>query len=128
MSESRGILDLTSVARWLLLLYTLGVLAYLLPGAEMINVLTTIVLLPWFVGPAAIAGAMVSRSAPRPMAWAFLVGECAVIASTIWFYSMMYMHPDGQNGIAVAFLPGLQFIGVALYGAVTLFVGWLAGL
>jgi hypothetical protein len=105
------------VAKWLGLAYAGALALFLLWAADAPEaVLFSLFVLPWIVGPAALAAGGAALSPSRGEARAFLILEALVVGSTIllWFH-LIVVAPDAQNGIAMMFFPLLQYAAVALF-------------
>ena len=110
-------LTASTVGKWTLVAFTASMFAFNLWKADAWDVIVLgVAFLPWLVGPAAIAAYLAKRAPNGWVAWAFVVVEIAVAASTIALWSDLLLHPDAQNGIAMMFFPALQFAAVLVTG------------
>ena len=108
------------IAKWLLIVFAVGVLAFDLWNADAPDVIVgSFVLLPWFVGPAALAALMVARARSGVEAWLFVGAEAAAVFSTIGLWiTLLFIragHANSENGIAILFFPLIQFPAVLAY-------------
>lgn len=107
-------LDPSKLAKSLLVIFAVVTLGYGLANADAFDVVVLqFMFLPWIVGPAALAAYFVKRYRTEPKAWLFLLAEAGAVASTVWLWVNLLMHPDAQNGIAMILFPVAQF-GVVL--------------
>jgi hypothetical protein len=104
------------LAKWLLIVFSVGVLAFNLWNADALDVVfLSFAFLPWIVGPAALAALFVARAKSSVEAWFLFGAEVAVVCSTVWLWTMLILKPDAQNGIAMVFFPAVQFAALLAY-------------
>jgi len=114
---------LSQIARWLLGAFACAMLilsamltfekgADILPGIAYSAFLTC-----WLSAPAALAVLLVASCRRLSTSWAYLFAESIVIASSILLLLPLFLVPDAQNGIALAFLPIVQGGLLLLYAA-----------
>ena len=87
------------------------------------NIVVSFVLLPWIVGPAALATLSVARAWSPTEAWLFFSAVVAAIASTAWLWVSLLLRADGQGGLAVLVFPLWQFVALLVYGIVVVAIG-----
>lgn len=96
-----------SIAKWLGLAYAAAVALVSLRGVDAADsLLLSILVLPWIIGPAALAAFAVRELESSGAAWLFLFLEAVVVCSTaaLWTYPIL-IAPDAQNGIAMLLFP-----------------------
>lgn len=106
-----------AIARWLLIIYAVGVLALLeVPaisawrGGQADLLVWSLPLLAWIVGPAALGAVLVRRAKSRVEAWLFVGAEVAAVGSVVWLGIVLFLaKPDAQNGIAMILFPAVQY-------------------
>jgi hypothetical protein len=105
------------ISRWLLILFAGSVLVFVAATAyhvwdaeEPLDVLWTLVLLPWIAGPAVIPTMLVAWARSRAEAWSLVGIEAAVVISAVALWAVLIViKPDAQNGIALLAFPLIQF-------------------
>jgi hypothetical protein len=117
------------LAKWTGLAYAAGVAALLFASADGPEVLLAMpLLLPWIVGPAALAAIAADVSQGRAGAWAFLGLEAGLILSTIgsWLY-LVFVARDAQNGFVMSLsIPFFQYLAAGGFFLLALAFGWRA--
>lgn len=104
------------LAKWLLIVFAVGVLAFRLWNADALDVVfLSFAFLPWITGPAALAALLIVRAKSGVEAWFFFGAEVAAVCSTVWLWTMLILKPDAQNGIAMMFFPAVQFAALLAY-------------
>ena len=70
------------LAKWLLIVFAVGVLAFNLWNADALDVVfLSFAFLPWIAGPVALAALLVARARSRVEAWFFFGAEVAAVGT-----------------------------------------------
>lgn len=116
-----------AIAKWLLVAYAAGVLVLLgVPAVIALSagypdvILSSVPILAWIVGPAALAALLAARAKSTAEAWLFVGAESAGVASTAWLSAVLFLSTGSQNaqsGIALLILPLIQWAAVLPYAS-----------
>jgi len=109
------------VAKFLLVVSACGLLGALIwkvacnPDDIVPGMIYSIFLACWLSGPPALATWLVGRSVSNFSSWFYLAAEVAVIGWTGVLMVRMLALPDAQDGIALMFLPLMQYAGLMAF-------------
>lgn len=81
----------------------------------------------WLSGPAAAAALLANTSRLGWTSWCYVFAETTLICSTVWLLVPLFLFPDAQNGIALMFLPLLQYMGLLMYALSVALVRMIVG-